>query len=222
MIDVAQEIAVDASVNVDVALTCVARRASLFDVDAAKERLAVLKELSKPRTPANAALHGKAMQAAREALAAEKYAEATEAATIAADVAKALYNDEKDKAPKEAKGKKKPPVLAAHNRYVLPATQVRKRIKEAEGLSDAKAAALVALVKSPNDVAAKASLGEYECFVKADWTEGLPLIALSPEPALAAVATAELEAREAVDNSRLLDVADRWWDLAERSLKGSE
>ncbi len=225
LMQVAQEIAVEGSVDIEAAMKCVTVRARVFDVDVVKERLDVLKEFSKPKHPANATLYGKAVQAARDALRLEKYSEAREAAGIASDVAKALLKDEKEEARrilKQNKGKVKPPAPVAEATYVLPAAQLGKRIVEAESLSNANAAALPVWVASPNDKAAQGSIGEYKCYLKSAWAEGLSLIANSRNPKVAEIASTELRARDPLDTAKLLEVADQWWELARNELKESE
>jgi formylglycine-generating enzyme required for sulfatase activity len=225
LLKVAQEIAEEASGSIDAALKCVTDRAALFDIDLAKERNAVLKEFSKPKPPANAQLFGKAMEASREALASEKFPEAREAAEIAADVAKALLKDENDLARqirKQGKGKVKPPAPEAEENFVLPAARLVKRILEAESLSNASRAAEAVLRTSPDDMAAQASVGEYKCFLKAAWADGLPLMAKNRNSTAADIAAAELRARDPVDTTKLLEVADKWWELAKTGLKDSE
>jgi formylglycine-generating enzyme required for sulfatase activity len=225
LLEVAQEIAERDSGNIDDALKCVYQRANVFEIDASKEKLSVLREFSRPKPPANSKLWAKAMQVAHEALSADKYSEAKDAANIATDVAKALLKGEKDEGRrilKESKGKVKPPAPEVEVAYVIPAVRLNKRISEAESLDGSYSAARSVLRTSPDDAAAQASVGEYKCFLKGTWSEGLPLIAKSADSVLANMASEELKSRTPEDTAKLLDVADRWWELAKNGLKESE
>jgi hypothetical protein len=222
---VAQEVAERDSGNIDVALKCAAKRASLFEIDAIKDRLAVLQSFSEPKPPASTSLYGKAMQAARDALATEKYAEAKEAAEIAAAVAAALNKNEKDEArriTRESKGKIKPPKAVAEEQYVTPALRFVKRINEARNIAEAHAPAKELLKTRPNESTAKVAVGEYECFVKGSWDTGLPLVAAGLTTPMAEVAGAEIKACDPLDTAKLFDVADRWWALAKDHFIDSE
>lgn len=222
LLQVAQQVAESDSGDIETAMTCVDFRGSLFDVDVVSERLAVLRGFSKPKVPATAQLFEVAGKAAYEAIDAGKYSEAKEAAEIATDVAKALVKAEKE-ANKEREKKKEKPTYVAESKFKDPAARLNKRVVEAKRLFEANESAIATLKTNPNDKAAQAAVGEYRCFLKADWAEGLPLLAAGSASVLAEMAQAEINGRKPADTGKLLDVADNWWDSATKgSLKESE
>jgi hypothetical protein len=223
LLQVAQDVAERDSGNIDVALKCVLVRASLFEIDSIKERLAVLKNFSEPKVPANPSLFEQAMQAAREALAVEKYVEAKQAAAIATDVAAVLNRTERDEVSKivrNSKGQIRPP-RRAEEQYVAPARQIVGRIDQARSITAANELAQHLLKANPNDGEAKADVGEYECFIKGAWDTGLHLIAAVRTTPVAEVARAEISARDPFDAAKLFNVADRWWAVAKDDFSDS-
>jgi serine/threonine protein kinase len=55
-------------------------------------------------------------------------------------------------------------------------------------------------------------LGKFLCFMKGDWTRGLPLLAKGTDANLKALAADDLAAAD--NPAALVQLADRWWDLA--------
>lgn len=69
------------------------------------------------------------------------------------------------------------------------------------------------LQKTPNDPSANAAIGRYECFVKGNWTVGLPMLAKGSNETLKKAAVDELKPpATAVEESA---VADAWWGLTD-------
>lgn len=69
------------------------------------------------------------------------------------------------------------------------------------------------LKKNPNDPSANAAIGRYECFVKGNWTVGLPMLAKGSNETLKSVAANELKPpATAVEQ---MAVADAWWGMTE-------
>jgi hypothetical protein len=96
-------------------------------------------------------------------------------------------------------------------------SQIQERIKTLESIrsaTDRVAPFQKKLSESPDDPAANLAVGEYLCFMKADWKRGLPLLAKSGKPAITAAATLDLAS--AANSDRQIDVGDAWWDAAEK------
>ncbi len=73
--------------------------------------------------------------------------------------------------------------------------------------------AVAILESDPTNPAANLAAGQYLCFVKGDWDQGIPMLALSSDAELKAVATKELRAGESAKEQ--VAIGDDWWDLAE-------
>lgn len=69
------------------------------------------------------------------------------------------------------------------------------------------------LKKTPNDPAANATMGRYECFFKGDWAAGLPKLAKGNNEALKKAAADELKPPTNAEAQSA--VADAWWAVAE-------
>ena len=70
----------------------------------------------------------------------------------------------------------------------------------------------------PNDREAATELGQFRCFVEADWDRGLPLLARGSDPDLSMLAKSEAAALESA--TACVALADKWWTFAEEC-KGS-
>jgi hypothetical protein len=70
--------------------------------------------------------------------------------------------------------------------------------------------------KNPADPAANFEIGRFQCFVKGDWDVGLSFLAKGSDAGLGALAAKDLAAP--TDPERQLEVADGWWDLAEKEM----
>ena len=132
-----------------------------------------------------------------EAIAADRYDIATAAAT-AAD--KFLLKKTVD--PEFRKDSEK--ALAAY----------RTKIKALQPLSEAAQAAKKILDAKPDDADANATLGRWYCFYKGDWSRGLPMLVKSGNPRMKPIA--ELELRAPADANQKLELADQWWDFAQK------
>ncbi len=96
--------------------------------------------------------------------------------------------------------------------------EVRSRTTEVKDFRkqwDAAQAATEKLKSAPDDAAAHLALGRFHCFVLADWDAGLPHLVKGSDSALRAAA--ELDVRSPGDSGDRLNLADAWWDLAEKS-----
>lgn len=79
----------------------------------------------------------------------------------------------------------------------------------------AKASAAI-LRKEPTDPNANSVWGKFRCFVRGDWDQGIPMLALGDDQALRKLASAELD-----KNVERLAAGDAWWEYAE-SLSGNQ
>lgn len=71
-----------------------------------------------------------------------------------------------------------------------------------------------ALARNPQDREAATTMGAYLCFVRANWTKGLPLLARGSDKVLAALAAQELKSPAKPDDQ--FELASGWWDAAQR------
>ncbi len=69
------------------------------------------------------------------------------------------------------------------------------------------------LENNPDDPKANLEAGKYYCFELGDWSQGLPKLAASSDRKLRPLARAELAKPQEL--KKRLDLADRWWDVAE-------
>lgn len=74
--------------------------------------------------------------------------------------------------------------------------------------------ALDALQSNPNDAAACATAGKFLCFVKSDWTAGLPVLAHADDRSLSNAAKADLGAGN--DAAATARAADDWWEISQK------
>ena len=71
-----------------------------------------------------------------------------------------------------------------------------------------------ALKVNPNDPQNNLAMGKYLCFMQNDWEKGLPLLAKGADPALKSLAETDLA--HPSDPEKLLELANGWWDAAEK------
>jgi hypothetical protein len=88
---------------------------------------------------------------------------------------------------------------------------VAKKLSVRRTAASAIVADLAKLKTSPTDPAANQAVGEYYCFTRAQWDEGLPLLARGSDPQLRAVAQMELSSTSPTQARAL---ADAWWAYA--------
>ncbi len=76
------------------------------------------------------------------------------------------------------------------------------------------------LEKNPTDPQANLAVGKHLCFVKGDWEQGVPMLALCGDAALKAAAEKDIAAADKdsdKDSKAKLSAGDAWWELAEKS-----
>ena len=74
--------------------------------------------------------------------------------------------------------------------------------------------AFVTLEKSVNDPEANESAGRFLCFIRGDWDAGLPHLAQASDANLQTLA--ELEMGSSYESENAIEVADGWYDVAEK------
>jgi len=92
-------------------------------------------------------------------------------------------------------------------------TERAKYFKAKQTAYEKVPAALATLQSKPDDGAANLVVGRYYCFIQENWHRGLPLLALSSDPALQKLATLETNGDQAHDVR--MQVADSWWQRGE-------
>jgi hypothetical protein len=70
------------------------------------------------------------------------------------------------------------------------------------------------LEKTPADPEANLAVGRWRCFYKGDWSAGLTLLAKGSDEKLKALAEQEIKAPADADEQ--VQIADAWWDLAQK------
>lgn len=73
--------------------------------------------------------------------------------------------------------------------------------------------ALAIMEGNPTDPKANLAAGRYLCFVKGDWEQGIPMLALGGDAALKAVALMDMRGGDSGEEHAA--IGDAWWDLAE-------
>ncbi|HTU24145.1 MAG TPA: hypothetical protein VMF30_02030 [Pirellulales bacterium] len=92
-------------------------------------------------------------------------------------------------------------------------TAERQRLDDVAERSAAARAAFERLKTDASDAAANQALGEFLCFVRLEWEQGLPLLGRGQNNTLRRLAEKEL-ARPG-DSTTQLQLADAWWDFGE-------
>jgi hypothetical protein len=83
------------------------------------------------------------------------------------------------------------------------------------------AANLAVLAGHPNDPDANLAVGKYDCFVRGDWGDGLPMLTKSNDPQLKQIAALDMGNPD--KPSVQADVGDQWCDYATaQSIKGNQ
>ncbi len=77
------------------------------------------------------------------------------------------------------------------------------------------AQAIITLLEKPNDPGANLVAGKYFCFEAQKWDLGLPLLANAQDADFKAMA--EMEMLKPSDNSKKIELADKWYDLSKKS-----
>jgi serine/threonine protein kinase len=173
--------------DLDTLLAALAETGRAFEIDLVATKSAALTKIQVRTPEATAALTEALMDLARDAYDADNYEIATASSARA------------DAMPKPAHD----PALASR------LADLRKEIASAK--ED------FAKVKSSIDkpgTGDQEALGKYYAFTKGDWDRGLAILAASAKPPLNTLAEKDLARPE--EAATQIDVADGWWDLAEK------
>src|SRR6185436_13953037 len=104
-----------------------------------------------------------------------------------------------------------------HAKRTNEALQIRRATARAKDVADARAKfktlgkTLQTLAQKPDDPAANDEVGQFHCFIKANWDIGLRFLSKSSDSELRTLAAREIASGDAADA-----VADGWWDLAQK------
>lgn len=168
--------------------------AKSFRIDAWKVKAAALGTATKTaRTPEEAAaLSGSFLRVADEAASAEDF----ETAKKSVDAASTLARKAKDMG------------------LVSKSAAKDKEVAELKAKGEKLRKAREVLASKPDDPASCLLVGQYECFIKGNWKEGLVLLANSTDGPLKDLAAKDLS--EPADATQQVAVGDGWWDLSEK------
>lgn len=195
-------------------------RAELFRVDGLALKGALLKQLAGPKVSADLELCDQAMDTARQAMQAERFELASDAATLALGIAKAIDREQKTATRKQRKKQGgnvvAPSAIGAD--LVKKATALQTHVKATEDLFEQYGEALEKAKASPDSPSANAVIGTYLCFVKEDWKAGLPALAKSDLAEFSSLATDEMKLTGGpvpIDAQKGFELAGKWWSAAE-------
>ncbi len=187
----ATEIATDAS-DMESAFTAIDETAKTFQINAEKEKTDTAAAIAKsPRTD-----HKKfataAMAVADRADAAEQFGLAK------------YYSDLAEASARQSRDAQLIADISARSKQIAEIQDENEKLKQATAVLKLK----------PADPDANLKVGEFHCFFRGDWENGLPFLARCSDTAIAAAATLELKA--GTDAAAALPVADHWWAIAEK------
>jgi hypothetical protein len=103
----------------------------------------------------------------------------------------------------------------AHDGKLL--AEVKSHLEQCKLLAkgyEAMQKATTVLEKTPDDPAASLAVGRYTCFVKGEWTKGLPMLATCSDEQLKTAALKDVAAPVTPADQAAL--GDLWWSLAEK------
>jgi hypothetical protein len=189
----AQELAAQHG-DVDTALKAVDAQSKAFVMEPLPARLAVLTSAGKAaKTPADyATLTDRCLKLAEDAAAVEDFDTVDKASAAAGQHSR----------------KSGDTMLAVKT---LPRL---KEFSEARARYDAYRKAAEALTRNPSDAPANLEMGQYLCFSRGEWEAGLFCLAKGSDAALKAVAEKDVTFPQEPD--RQVEIADGWWDLADK------
>jgi hypothetical protein len=193
MMKVARDISVQLG-DVEAALRTAEEIAEVYQVDGLKMKMEILdKAVKTARQPAQSrAIAEHALTLLDEAIRGEDFDAARQLGELAA-----------------AESHK------AHDANLV--AEVQSHVQDVDRLANASAkvkAANETLEKNPTDPQANLVVGKHLCFVKGDWEQGVPMLALCGDAGFKAAAEKDIAADK--DSKAKLSAADAWWDLAEK------
>ena len=178
--------------DIDTAEEAIAILEQEYAIDTLQMRARLLRDVSKTlRTPnQQKPFVGRISLLVEEAVAADRYDLAGPLADLALDLARKAHSQEL------AKG-----VLAA-----------KRELDGFEKEYNNVKAALETLQSDPVEPAANLQVGRYRCFVKNDWENGIPMLALGSDAELKRLALLELKPEPVIDD--WVTLGDGWWKQA--------
>ncbi len=192
MMKIARDISAQAG-EIETALRTVDEIAEIYQVDGVKMKMEIL---------------GKAVEAARQP--AQSRTIADSALSLLDD---AIRGDDFD----TARQLGEMAVAEAHKTHDASLVkEAQSHVQDLERLAkayDKVKAANETLEKNPTDPQANLAVGKHLCFVKRDWEQGVPMLALCGDAGLRAAAEKDIAADK--DSKAQLAAGDAWWDLAE-------
>ena len=203
LLDMAAVLSAEAEA-VDEAMLLVDRIESLFEVNGLEKKAAVLVRAgsagAKPSAAGVAKVLAAAQRVADEAMTAGEVGPAADCIDLAIKVA------ERAKDP-------------ASIRMVNTLKKAAKDIEPFKAQYQLVRKADERLAQEPENPKANAVAGAWHCFVRGDWTKGLPYLAKADEATLAALA--KKDQAGPTDGKQQIEVGDGWWDLS-KERKGLE
>lgn len=208
--------------NYVAALDLLANRAAQFRIDGLKLKGQLLKRLAGPRVAADLVLFDQASDTAEQAIHAERFDVAAEAAALAVSVAKAIDRGQKMEAKKRGRsagkpGKEESGLMPVGPGLVRTATALQATVSASQKLFLDYEEALTQIKSRPEDTNANSAIAKYLCFVRGEWQKGLPALAKSDLEGLKKVAANEigLSSREKKEPGRVFDLAGAWWSASD-------
>jgi hypothetical protein len=189
----AQEVAVQAA-DVKTALEAVDGVARIFDVDGMALKSTVLSGIGKAAKSADEflILAESVDKLVEELMAADLYDNAEKAATTALQFAR----------------------RANDARLVARAASRAKEVSEAKTRFASMKGVLETLARTPDDPAANLEMGQFLCFVKANWDLGIRFLAKGSDASMKSLAQREISLLS--QPAETSGVADGWWEVAEK------
>ena len=104
----------------------------------------------------------------------------------------------------------------ARDKELIQTTRTRQAdiLKLSSAMTEYKTAAET-LTATPDDPQANLTVGKWLCFQRKDWEHGLPFLAKGNDESLKAIAEAEIA--KPVDTAKQVELADRWYELGNKS-----
>lgn len=194
--------------------------ATLFQIDGLALKGQLLRRLAGPKLLADLELCEQAVDTARQAMRSERFELASEAATLALGISKAIDREQKAAARKQRKSDRKnvvaPSAIGAE--LVKKTVALQSQVTAAEKLFEQYGDAVETAKTSPHSPSANAVIGSYLCFVREDWKAGLPALAKSDLKEFSSLATDEMKlvaTSGPLDTQKAFELAGKWWAAAE-------
>lgn len=180
--------------DAETALKAMAELNKFFAVDALSLRAKTLEELSKPGAPAetSARVANEYLQLSDDFSDANNFPDAVKASAAAETEARKSKN------------------LALSQK----AQEQTKRVRALQSEWLKVSTAINTLKDMPEDAKANEAVGQYLCFIKRDWTQGLPMLAKSANLDLKTLAAQDLA--QPTEPALQMAVGDAWWDYSQK------